>query len=236
MAKGMTVEPLPQAERTIPSKKTRKLSCLDASGRARKPGKQNKKIDQPTVAPIIVRKKKKSRAEKEEAKKRHAITQADIELIRKRTRILGLREQGASIRQISEQMIKSGEDGCSPASVYDHLVAALEDLVENYTLKTKHVIQLRLNQLYRVELSHFSRLCDSSLKPDDFEKMSRGMKVVWDRMDVLIDQLNGTGKRTAVVEMKADPGVAAAANIRVIMPTITEDLEPDNPLMLEGSM
>lgn len=195
-------------------KKPRGPKADPESGRSKRRANEVKG-DPPGPKPSLpITRKRKTKAEKAD----HAATQAELERYRIRNKILSLREQGATIRQITEQMQAAGEKGCSQKSVQDHLVAALTDLHENYTLNVKHYAQLRLNQCYRVELAHFKRLCDPHLSPDDFEKLSRGMDRIWKRMDEQIAEITGTGKRSTTVEISSEGGGPVEANIRVIMP------------------
>lgn len=225
----MPSEPAPDQE---PVKRKRPRSMLDRKTGRVKPDFNAKKQPKPKRYKLPVgkypriTKKKKSKAEKEA--KRHAADQADTERLRKRQKILNLREQGATIRQISEQMIANGETGCSPKSVFDHLVAALNDLTEKYTLNVKQFAQIRLNQMYRVELSHYKRLCDHDLSADNFEKLSRGMDRIWKRMDSFIDQLTGNTKQSAKFEIPVDAGSSVEAKIRVILPAAVEEDEPED--------
>lgn len=167
-------------------------------------------------------KKKKTKAEKAAAKKLHAIKQEEILMYARRRRILAMREQGATIEQISEQLKASGEKGCSPASVQKHLVRALDDILKEYMLEAKHYAQLRLNQMQRVELSHLRRLCDTALTPDEFEKLSRGMDRIWKRMDTMIEKLTGEPKTASKIEITTDTPMPIETTVRVIMPSVPE--------------
>ena len=219
----------PKTDESGSVRNKRRRSILDKNGRyidrspkkTPKPKPPKMKRDEPRIT-LRRRPASERRKEHDEAKKQHAATQAEIEMLRKRNKILALREQGATIRQISEQMKANGEEGCSEPSVFRHLVAALNDLTKNYTLNTKSWAQLRLNQMQRIELSHFKRLNDTHLTPNEFQALSRGMDIIWKRMDQMIAELTGEGKKQTKIEITADTPMPIEVTTRVIMPTVPE--------------
>lgn len=174
--------------------------------------------------PLDLKTKKKTaaeaKAERTERKKK-AADAAELAKYALRDKIMDLRIGGASIRQISDHLKAQGLEGVCPSSIFNHLEAGLDHIREKFTLKYKNYIQIRLDQMYRVELSHFKRLCDTTLSPDDFEKLSRGMDRIWKRMDDLIDRLTDNHKTTKV-EVTGTDGGPVETNIRVIMPSIAE--------------
>lgn len=157
-----------------------------------------------------------------------AASAGEIAKVKLRNRILALREGGATIRQISDRLTEDGEKDCAPTTVFNHLQAGLDELMTEYLLNTKQFVQLRLNQMYRVELAHYRRLCEAT-DADDIEKLSRAMDRVWKRMDDLIDQLTGNSKNGSVkVEVDAPTG-PMDTTIRVILPAVPdEEEEPDD--------
>lgn len=144
-------------------------------------------------------------ARKKNAKNSSYAISKNIEVVKRRIRVLELKEMGASIRQISQRLTDEalaefrtanpGVDdpkaerkavrGCSPTRVQELLVEALEDLYRNQRLKTRHMVQLELNKMDRIELAHLSRLLKSTT-PDSIEKLSRALERVWKRRDALL--------------------------------------------------
>ncbi len=184
-----------------------------------------KRPDDHIVASVIIRKKKKTPEERAAAKAKHAANQADLNRLRRRMRILALREQGWTIRQISEELTKKeGEDGCGPTMIFNHLVAALDDLHKNYTLELKHNVQLQINKLEKIEAAHLQKLSNPKTKPDDVEKLSRSLERVWKRYDTLL----GLAKPTKV-EVTGNEGGPLEAKIRVILPAAAEPDESQEP-------
>lgn len=231
--------PAADGGRAARPRKKHSRSILDANGRyipvhrqpksarekAPKPEKEKALRPEPNLSTLIIKKKKKTKAEKTAAKSEHAITQQEIERFRKRKKIMSMREQGATIAQISEQMIASGETGCSIKSVFDHLVAGYKEAFEDYTVDYRTDLQIRLNQMYRVELTHFKRLCDPHLEPKDVENLTKAMERVWKRMDVLIDRIHDKDKQSSIkLDIPTDAKATVTTKIRVILPA---EAEPD---------
>lgn len=122
-------------------------------------------------------------------KKRKTPSARQLEMFRRRERVLELREGGASIRQIAEHLnreaITNGMKTVTYQTVFNDLVAALEDLHENQRMKTKHLVQLQINKLDRLDLAHFSKLL-AVQDADSFEKWTRGFERIWKRYDSLL--------------------------------------------------
>ncbi len=211
MAKKLTTKPVSEAADEKPTPSRRSRASKDS-------------IPRDAPRPLELKPKKKTAAElkvEREQRKKKAADAAEIRAYNLRNKILDLREGGATIRQISEHLTAQGEKGCAPTSVFNHLEAGLDHVRKEFTLKYKNFIQVRLNQMYRVELAHFKRLCDKDLAPDDFEKLSRGMDRIWKRMDDLIDRLTDNHKTTKV-EVTGEGGGAIETVTRVILPSMTE--------------
>jgi hypothetical protein len=174
-----------------------------------------------------IKKSPEQTAKERSSRRKKAADEAEIHKYQLRNKIMDLREGGASIRSISEHLTSQGEKGCSRAMVFNHLEAGLDELRKEFTIKYKNFIQVRLNQMQRVELAHFKRLCNHELTPDDFEKLSRGLDRIWKRMDDLIDRLTDNHKTTKVEVTGADGGPLETVT-RVIMPKLPEpEIEPD---------
>jgi hypothetical protein len=121
--------------------------------------------------------KRRRPASKKRTKKpshlRAAEIRKDIELVRKRTRILELKETGAGIRQISELLTRERMEqlleehpamprdvaeyeaakGNSRSRVHQLLAEALEDLWSTQRLTAKHMVELELAKLERNEVA-----------------------------------------------------------------------------------
>lgn len=152
----------------------------------------------------------------------HAVTAKEMSSFEKRNLILDLRENGASIRAISDHFATRGIAGGSVGNIHKHLVRALEDMLKNQRMKAKHIVQLELNKLDRVELAHFSRLL-TSVEPDSIEKLSRALGVVWRRRDSLL----GLNKPVKHEHTGEDGGpIETSIVTRVILPTAADN-EPD---------
>lgn len=216
MARNTKPKPVPAetAEADEPTPRKRK-GTSDAS------------IPRNVPRPLELKPKKKTAAElkaERTTRKKKAATDTELRTYNLRNKILDLREQGATIRQISETLITQGETGCGPTMIFNHLEAGLDHVRKEFTLKYKNFIQVRLNQMYRVELAHFKRMCDARISPDDFEKLSRGMDRIWKRMDDLIDRLTDNHKTTKV-EVTGEGGGPVQTITRIIMPP---GVEPDD--------
>ncbi len=162
-----TSKPEPPAKRKAPAKKTVRTTASQKPTRKQKPKTAS------------------------EPQPRHAPDQKELELIRKRNKILDLREMGASIRQIADQLAAQGEDGVSKTRVHELLVEALEDLLKTQRMKTRHYRQLEINKLDRAELAIFPKLLRAAesnllLNSDDIEKISRSLDRIWKRRDSLL--------------------------------------------------
>lgn len=118
-------------------------------------------------------------------KRRRAPKKKDLEILRKRNKIMDLRENGATIRQIAEHLTLQGEKGCSPTRVFELLVEGLEDIYKTQRLKAKHLVQLEINKLDRIELAHFNKLLTAT-SADDVEKYSRAFERIWKRRDAML--------------------------------------------------
>ena len=129
--------------------------------------------------------KKKSAVKKPADKPNHAPTAWELGIEEKKNLILDMRERGASIRDISKHFQDNGIKGSALATIHKHLVNALEDMLTHRRMKVKHVVQLELNKIDRVESAHFRRLL-TSVDADSIEKLSRAMERVWRRRDALL--------------------------------------------------
>lgn len=219
-------------------RKQKQRSLLDpATGRVKS------KVEKPAAKPKPVAKKPKK-----PPSKGHAATPKDIEIIERRNKILDLRTQGASIRQISEQLRAKGENGASVARVHQLLVDALEDLHVKQSIKTHHHVQLELIKLDRKELALFGNLVrladlDSSLlkdisqaaksddasflltllkkgfNADEIEKYSRSIERIWKYRSSLL----GLAKPTKHEHTGEDgKPIETSLVTRVILPAAVE--------------
>lgn len=102
----------------------------------------------------------------------------EIEIVRRRDKILDLKENGASIRQISDLLIRDrvrelivlnplmpenvaefeAAKGLSPTRIHQLLMEALDDLHKNQRLKVEQHVALELRKLERAELAIFGNM------------------------------------------------------------------------------
>jgi hypothetical protein len=143
-------------------------------------------------------------------------TAKQLKILMRRDRVLDLREGGASIRQIAEHInrenTEKGEKTVAFQTIFNDLVAVLDDLHKSQTLKTKHMVVLQLRKLERAELAHFGKFLKAGTA-DEAEKYSRAMERIWKRYD----NLAGIA-RPEKVELTGADGGPVEANIRVILP------------------
>ncbi len=164
----------PVAAKPAPKKPAAKKPAAKKPPRARKPAA---KKPAPKKTPKV--------------KSGHAPTKKELDVIRRRNKVLDLRTNGASIRQISELLSAQGEEGCSPTRIHQLLVEALEDMHKHQRMKVRHYQQLELNKIDRAELAIFPRLLkvadmDTLVDADGIEKLSRSIDRLWKRRDALL--------------------------------------------------
>jgi hypothetical protein len=197
-----------------------------AAKTTQKPAK--KTVSRPKPAALRKPAKPRKPKAKTEKKPAHAPDPKELAIIRRRDKILDLRETGASIRQISAHLIAQGEEeGCSPSRVHEILVEGLEDLMKNQRLKTQHFVQLELNKLDRNELAllpNLLRLAEKDKESitnlgrpsyaDAIEKYSRSIERIWKRRDTLL----GLNKQKIEVSGEDGAPIPIETAIRVILP------------------
>lgn len=251
MAKVRTNQQLPsssaaEVEQTAPRSKSAQ-SILDKDGRYLQPSERKKpgrppvpKPPQPAKIPRnqsklttrIIKKTKAKNGDKDASQ--HAASDKDLEKMRKRKKIMALRRQGATITQISDQMIASGETDCGRTSVYNHLVAGYEEAFKDYTVDYRTDAMIRLDQMYAVELAHFRRLTDPSLPPREVENLTKAMNTVWKRMDDLLKVIHGKDTQSIKMEIPTDTPVTVDTQIRVIMPAMAMDAPDPEHIISTG--
>jgi hypothetical protein len=222
-AKQAEPEKKKRASRAAAAKPLVKAPAKKPAARAKLPAKPIAKKP-PAKKPIAKKRKPTAKKPKPKAAPLHAPDAKELELIKRREKILDLREGGASIRQISEHLTAQGVEGCSPTRVHELLAEALDDMLKNQRLKTKQIVQLEINKLDRVELTVSPKLLKAT-DADSIEKLSRSMERVWKRRDALL----GLTKPEKHEHTGAD-GAPLDTSIRVILPALTvmpENLTPD---------
>lgn len=133
--------------------------------------------------------------------KRKRLSPKQLELERRRERVLELYSHDISIRQIADHInadrVKKGEKPLVFQTIHHDLCMALDAEAEYTTLKRRYYIQLILKKLQRIESAHIGKLLKAT-SADEFEKYTRGFQRLWDRFDAI----TGTHKP---VKIDTDP-------------------------------
>lgn len=117
------------------------------------------------------------------------MTPKQLERFRRRERVLELFELDISVRQIADHLNREleakGEKPVTFQTVHNDLIWILDYHREEFRLKTRHHVQVAINQLKRISQTHMTKMLQAST-PDQFEKMSRGFERIWRRHDALL--------------------------------------------------
>ncbi len=121
--------------------------------------------------------------------KRRKLTPKQLELLRRRERVLELFSHDISIRQIADHInadrVKNGEKPLAFQTIHNDLIAALDAEAEYTSIKRRHHIQLILKKLQRIEAAHIGKLLKAT-SADEFEKYTRGFQRIWERQDAVL--------------------------------------------------